>query len=175
MADSFDFSKLPRPRGGAGSAEGGPPAEGGREMLVIHRHIFAGGALIEALLPGASRQYERARLTVEDDAVTIDLIGPKEVSAAPSLASNETAKSNVVDQAEPKGGILSRRASMRCGERSFQTFVGAEDEDTARAIILHRCGVSSRRLLDHDEKAAAAWRKIEDQFKLWMDGYDVTF
>lgn len=146
----------------------------GQEMLVIHRHVFAGDALIEALLPGASARYDRAVLTLDEDAVTIDLVGPKGTAEAPP-ASNETEKSNAADEPEQKGGALARRASMRCGELPFQRFVGAEDEDTARAIILNRCGVSSRRLLDHDGRAATAWREIEDRFKLWMGGHDVEF
>lgn len=148
------------------------------EPIVIHRHVFAGDALIEALLPGASARYERAALTIEDDAVTIDLFGPKEVVSkgepAPA-ATNETAKSYAAEEPELKGGDLARRAAMRCGEPLFWRFISAEDKDTAKAIILHRCRISSRKMLDHDAKAAAIWRSIEDRFQLWRQGHDIDF
>ncbi|MBS4019936.1 MAG: hypothetical protein KGZ68_17075 [Dechloromonas sp.] len=148
------------------------------EPIVIHRHVFSGDALIEALLPGASARYDRAALTIEDDAVTIDLIGPKVAEPkgdAPPTAMNEKAKSNVAEEPELKGGDRARRAAMRCGEQLFQRFVGAECKDTAKAIILHRCGVTSRKLFDHDLKAAAAWRTIEDRYQLWRQGHDIEF
>lgn len=72
-----------------------------------------------------------------------------------------------------KGGPLARRAAIACGERGFWTFLGVTSAEEAKADICRRCGIDSRKMLDHDERAAAAWAKIDDTYRLWLEGYDV--
>ncbi len=149
-------------------AERFPPST---EYTIEHdgfRGRVIGYYLTEEGKPGVVLQLANARV--------VHVYGTKWLEPkATAPATNETAKSYSAEEPELKGGDLARRAAMRCGEQPFQRFIGAEDKDTAKAIILHRCGVSSRKMLDHDSKAAVAWRQIEDKFSLWKGGFDVEF
>lgn len=79
------------------------------------------------------------------------------------------------DRQEPelKGGPLARRAAIACGERGFWTFLGVASAADAKADVCRRCGVTSRKLLDHDERAAAIWQDIDGKYRLWLEGHDV--
>lgn len=103
-----------------------------------------------------------------------------------SQTSNETAKSNVANskpletdfrvpdpESELKGGPLARRAAICCGERGFWTFLGVSTADHAKADICRRCGITTRKMLDHDERAAAIWEDIDGKYRLWLEGHDV--
>lgn len=76
--------------------------------------------------------------------------------------------------AEPelKGGPLARRAAILCGMGGFQAWLEVASADEAKAEVCRRCGVESRRMLDHDAGAAATWRDIETRYQLWLDGYE---
>lgn len=74
---------------------------------------------------------------------------------------------------ELKGGPLARRAAIACGERGFWTFLGVSSADEAKADVCRRCGVTSRKMLDHDESAAGVWRDIDGKYRLWLEGHDV--
>ena len=91
-----------------------------------------------------------------------------------SLASNETAKSDAQDpEPELKGGPLARRAAIVCGERGFWTFLGVASADEAKADVCRRCGITTRKMLDHDERAAAIWNDIDGKYRLWLEGHNV--
>jgi len=82
------------------------------------------------------------------------------------------------DEASPpgpdlKGGALAQRASICCGEGSFRLLLGVETAEEARAEILRRCGITTRKMLDHDPRAAEIWRVIDGKYRLWLDGHDV--
>jgi hypothetical protein len=81
----------------------------------------------------------------------------------------------VPDRQEPeqKGGPLARRAAIACGERGFWTFLGAVSAENAKYIICRRCGVTSRKMLDHDDRAAAIWHDIDGKYRLWLEGHDI--
>lgn len=84
------------------------------------------------------------------------------------------------DQPEPeqepelKGGPLARRAAIACGEKSFWIFIKVKDAEEAKAEVCRRCGVESRRLIDHDDVAAKIWNTIDTKYRLWLDGHNVS-
>ena len=91
-----------------------------------------------------------------------------------SLPSNETAESYAQDpEPELKGGPLARRAAIACGERGFWTFIGVTSADEAKADVCRRCAITTRKMLDHDERAAAVWNAIDGKYRLWLEGHDV--
>lgn len=146
---------------------------------LVHRYAFPIRDAIETLLGDAVGDCEGWRIRVEGDEVVIDVIAPAPGIApttadVTSLASNETAKSYVADP-EPglKGGPLARRAAIACGERGFWTFLGVSGADEAKADVCRRCGIDSRKMLDHDQRAAAIWKDIDGKYALWKEGYDV--
>ncbi len=91
--------------------------------------------------------------------------------------SGETSLEPAVSRKEPdadlKGGPLAQRAAISCAERGFWTFLGVASGEEAKADVCRRCGVTSRRLLDHDERAAAVWNDIDGKYRLWLEGHDV--
>jgi hypothetical protein len=91
-----------------------------------------------------------------------------------SETSNEAAKSNTQDsEPELKGGPLARRAAIACGERGFWTFLGVSTADDAKADVCRRCWITTRKMLDHDDRAAAIWEDIDGKYRLWLEGHDV--
>jgi hypothetical protein len=148
---------------------------------IVHRYTFPIRDAIETLLGDAVGDCEGWRIRIEGDEVVIDVVAPAPgiaptIADVRSLASNEMAKSNVPDpepEPELKGGPLARRAGIVCGERGFWTFLGVDDAEAARAEILRRCGIATRRSLDYDGAAAAAWDRIDTKYRLWLEGHDV--
>lgn len=67
---------------------------------------------------------------------------------------------------ERKGGELSKWAAMRCNESEFRFWLAiqlnqdCETAEKARQLILDLCGVSSRRDIDHDEKAKGIFKDL---------------
>lgn len=61
------------------------------------------------------------------------------------------------------GGELAKLASMWCRDADFQEWLKVGSPEEARSIILSRCGITSRRHLDHDEGAA---RIFHDRFRI---------
>lgn len=88
--------------------------------------------------------------------------------------SGETSPEHSQDpEPELKGGPLARRAAIACGERGFWTFLGVSSAEEAKTDISRRCGITTRKMLDHDERAAAVWSGIAGKYGLWKEGYDV--
>lgn len=160
---------------------------------LVHRYAFPFREAIETLLGDAVGDCEAWRIRIEGDEVVIDVVAPvlpnpaqnmREIMSAPSvepsvdevasLASNEAAKINTQDpEPELKGGALARRAAITCSERGFWTFLGVSSADEAKAEICRRCGITTRKMLDHDERAAAIWDDIIGKYRLWLEGHDV--
>jgi hypothetical protein len=73
-----------------------------------------------------------------------------------------------------KGGPLARRAAMLCQDSQFRLYLdrrrrakfnmdipdGTHTELDAREFITQACGIESRAELDHNQAAAAQFRKI---------------
>ena len=78
------------------------------------------------------------------------------------------------EQTEPelKGGPLARRAAMMCQERGFWTFSETGSAEEAADWLREICGVTSRAMLDHDERAAGEFNRIDGRYRLWIAGYD---
>ncbi len=146
---------------------------------IVHRYAFPIREAIETLLGDAVGDCEAWRIRIESDEVVIDVVAPvpgiaPTMDDLTSLASNEAEKSYVQDH-EPdlKGGALARRAAITCSERGFWTFLGVASAEEAKADICRRCGITTRKLLDHDERAAAIWDDIIGKYRLWLEGHDV--
>ncbi len=146
---------------------------------LVHRYAFALREAIETLLGDAVGDCEAWRIRIEGDEVVIDVIAPAPGIAPTmddltSLASNEATKINTQDpEPELKGGALARRAAITCSERGFWTFLGVASADEAKADICRRCGITTRKMLDHDERAAAIWEDVIGKYRLWLEGHDV--
>jgi hypothetical protein len=77
----------------------------------------------------------------------------------------------------PKGGKLAQRAGIVCGEEAFETFIKSRwprifefdpvNSDSAAFVRLY-CNVSSRRDLDHNPEAAAKFKKLLDDYEIWL-------
>jgi len=165
---------------------------------LVHRYTFPIREAIEALLGDAVGDCEAWRVRVEGEEVVIDVVAPVP-GIAPTMqemaslsatggtgeapapdgpdtrASDESqpAAAPEAQETELKGGPLARRAAIACGERGFWTFLGVSNADDAKADVCRRCGVTSRKMLDHDERAAAVWQDIEGKYRLWLEGMDV--
>lgn len=87
----------------------------------------------------------------------------------------DTSPAAAPDRQEPelKGGPLARRAAIACSECGFWTLLGVDNADDAKADVCTRCGITTRKMLDHDEHAAAIWKDIDTTYGLWKEGYDV--
>lgn len=146
---------------------------------LVHRYAFPIHEAIELLLGDAVGDCEAWRIRIEDDEVVIDVVAPAPGIAptmheVTSLASNDAAKiSTQGPEPELKGGALARRAAIACSERGFWTFLGVTSADEAKADVCRRCGITTRKLLDHDERAAAIWQDIDGKYRLWLEGHDV--
>lgn len=165
---------------------------------LVHRYAFPLREAIEALLGDAVGDCEGWRIRVEGDEVIVDVVAPvpsivptieemvsgqkpgdqsrtKSESAPADAQAGETSPDAARQDPEPelKGGPLARRAAIACGERGFWTFLGVASADEAKADICRRCGITTRKMLDHDSQAAAIWQGIDSKYSLWKEGYDV--
>jgi hypothetical protein len=85
------------------------------------------------------------------------------------------AGSSPVEPAKPKGGKLAQRAGIICNEEAFLRFMfdrysrqyPAASSDPAW-FIRDYCGVSSRADLDHNPEAAAKFKKLLDDYEIWL-------
>lgn len=147
--------------------------------VLVHRYAFPIREAIEVLLGDAVGDCEAWRIRVEGDEIVIDVVAPAPgivptIEDIATLASNETAKSYAPEpEPELKGGPLARRAGIACAEPGFAIFLGVNGEAAATADIYRRCGVTTRKMLDHDERAAAVWHDIDGKYRLWLEGHDV--
>lgn len=73
---------------------------------------------------------------------------------------------------ELKGGPLARRAAIMCTERAFWTFSDTSSADEAAVWLRETCGVTSRKMLDHDERAGREFDQIDGRYRRWLQGYD---
>lgn len=169
---------------------------------LVHRYAFPIRETIETLLGGAVGDCEAWRIRIEGDDVVVDVIAPaagvapavEEMvrgksreephkhgpDAEPDFPADEQSGETSPEPAalpdpdpEPKGGPLARRAAIACGERGFWTFLGVGNAEEAKADICRRCGVTTRKMLDHEDRAAAVWQDIDGKYRLWLDGHDV--
>jgi hypothetical protein len=65
-------------------------------------------------------------------------------------------------RAEPRKsevGPVCQWAVLRCQDPVFRGFLGARDEEEAKAIICKACGIESRKELDTDERALEVFHK----------------
>jgi hypothetical protein len=79
---------------------------------------------------------------------------------------------------KPRGQSFARQAGMRCSSEAFQRFLFEEgyavalSREAATDAVREFCGVESRREIVAGTEAADHWRLLEDQFQLWMSGYE---
>lgn len=148
---------------------------------LVHRYAFPTREAIEVLLGDAVGDCEAWRIRIEGDEVVVDVIAPTpgivpSMDDLTSLTSDQGAKINTQDpEPELKGGAFARRAAITCAERGFWTFLGVASADEAKADVCRRCGITTRKMLDHDERAAAIWEDIIGKYRLWLEGHDVEF
>lgn len=164
--------------------------------ILVHRYAFTKREAIETLLVDAVGDCEGWRIRIEGDELVIDVIAPvpgiaptveemtsgqkpghqsrtKSESAPADVQAGETSPDVASQEPEVKGGPLARRAAIACGERGFWTFLGVSSADEAKADVCRRCGITTRKMLDHDEAAAEHWRRLDGKYRLWLDGHDV--
>ncbi|MCO5085102.1 MAG: hypothetical protein M9939_26500 [Mesorhizobium sp.] len=165
---------------------------------LVHRYALPIREAIETLLGDAVGDCDGWRIRVEGDEVVIDVLAPApgitptlediaslsptggaeealdavgpeipDAPAAPTLPAAEP------EEPEMKGGPLARRAAIACSERGFWTFLGVSSAEDAKANVCRRCGITTRKMLDHDERAAAVWQDIDGKYRLWLEGHDV--
>lgn len=163
---------------------------------LVHRYAFPMREAIETLLGDAVGDCEAWRIRVEGDEIVIDVIAPvpgiaptmQEMTSlsategageAPALdgssasGKSQSAAAAEVQGPELNGGPLARRAAIACGERPFQVFLGVSSANDAKADVCRRCGITTRKMLDHDPRAAAVWQDIDGKYRLWLEGHDV--
>lgn len=59
---------------------------------------------------------------------------------------------------------LARTAGRLCNQPEFQKMLGATCPESAAARVRSHCGITSRRQLDWDEKAAELFHELRRQF-----------
>ena len=151
--------------------------------ITIHRYSFTMDEAIRALLADHVDDCMGWTLRLDGGSVVIDVIEPGAAppeappSAPPPTAPEAPVSAPVGEPppAEPelKGGPLAKRCAILCAERGFMTFLSVGTKEEAADEVRRRCDVSRRALLDHNANAAKAWRYIEGQYQLWLQGHDV--
>jgi hypothetical protein len=76
---------------------------------------------------------------------------------------------------------LCAQASIRCGEPDFDTFIRTRTtyylmpgDMSAADIVRQECGVNTRKLLDQIPDAAARWRRLDYDYRLWLQRREST-
>lgn len=150
------------------------------QPAIIHRYRFSTAEVVEAL--GIAQDCAGWTISVDPGGVVVDIVEPGSPPPEPPPSIEPTIEDVVSlpsateapgPEPELKGGPLAQRAAIWCGEPGFRTFLGVRTADDARADILRRCGVTSRKMLDHDAHAAEIWRDIDGKYRLWLEGHDV--
>ncbi|TPL40633.1 hypothetical protein [Mesorhizobium sp. B2-4-6] len=144
---------------------------------IIHRFTIPLTLAIEHLVGKAETDGEAYLVTVEDDEIVIDIMGPveREIIAAPSI---ETPAEDPPAKPERKGGRLAAIAGTICGEGAFWKFIAekygtrVDGKDGAATWLRAQCGIASRTDLDHEPLKAENFREIEKSYRLWLEGYD---
>lgn len=63
---------------------------------------------------------------------------------------------------------LSMQAGIRCEEKAFWTFLGAECPEDAANVVRSRCGIRSRSGLNDNHEAAERWRQLDRSYQAWL-------
>jgi hypothetical protein len=149
-------------------------------MQIIHRHTFTHAEAAAALIGDALADCERLELRIDGDQIIVDVVEPVSPAVsmdapAPSMDAKPRAEpAEALDESnQRKGGPISRKAAMLSGEAGFWKFVNVASKEEAADLIRQKCGIQSRADLDHDEQAAAIFRKMAGNYDLWLEGYDV--
>lgn len=167
----------------------------------IHRYRFSIAEVVEAL--GVGQDCAGWTITVDPAGVVVDIVEPGSPppepppSIEPSIeemtrgksreephknqpdaepdfpADEQSGKTSPDPELDLKGGPLAQRAAICCGEQGFRTFLGVRTAEEAKADLCRRCGITSRKQLDHDDRAAEIWREIDGKYRLWLEGHDV--
>lgn len=66
---------------------------------------------------------------------------------------------------------LAQIAGIICSQPAFWKYIQVENEAQAADYVRGHCNVSSRAALDSNEDAATAFRTLNTDYKLWLDGY----
>jgi hypothetical protein len=69
---------------------------------------------------------------------------------------------------------LAQIAGIVCSQPAFWKYINVADADAAADYVRGHCNVSSRAALDHNEDAATAFRTLNTDYKLWLDGRDLA-
>lgn len=109
------------------------------------------------------QRYQVMLIEVGDDEEPVDQSAVKNAQAA-----------------EIKGGPLAVRAARLCREPEFYNYVSRTawykhkanyptPETACRGFILNYCNISTRKTLDHDASAAAAFKVILGEYLRWSE------
>src|SRR5690606_31632494 len=129
--------------------------------------------------PITSRSTVQLVLEMPMEAMTdiVNLLGPP-LSATTVWVAVARLREGATQQPaleEPRRGTLAQQAGILCNEPAFQRWVAEQPPNLGgdvgpAAYVRTRCGVASRADLDHDDAAAAKFRDLRADFKLWMGG-----
>ncbi len=136
--------------------------------LNVQRYEFSLNEAVEALLGEALGDCEKWELRVSNGSIVIDFEYPVAGIPVPEPKPAPAQPKPI----KPKGGALARRAGIMCNERGFQTFLDVSSADAAANLVRQKCGIESRAQLDHDDTAGEIFGKIDQLYKMWLDGYD---
>lgn len=86
-----------------------------------------------------------------------------------AIAALKVGYAAVQEPEEQKGGNLAREAGKLDSNPAFQQYALVRDFPNVREFILDRCGVESRRMLDHNPEAASKFREMMRNFRAELD------
>lgn len=69
---------------------------------------------------------------------------------------------------------LAQIAGIICSQPAFWKYINVADANAAADYVRGHCNVSSRAALDSNEDAATAFRTLNTDYKLWLDGRDLA-
>ena len=87
------------------------------------------------------------------------------------MVSHQSTKPVIEKPVEIKGGPLAQLAGQWCGSSRFWEWAEVSNENDARLFVVNKCGVLSRKELDHNESAARIFHnEIRTPFSNWLMG-----
>jgi len=63
---------------------------------------------------------------------------------------------------------LSQQAAIRCGDTTFQEFMGVMTDEGCADQVRQKCFVESRSLIIGGSPAGAIWKQLEAQYQRWL-------
>lgn len=161
----------------------------GELMLAGWSETHNGGAKVTFWLPSAEELDAFRHMTVKKGntaghrfaAVLVELddndqpagqVGPQQPQPQPQGPEQPEQP----EQPEPmKGGPLARDAAVICAAPEFQRFAAAMADAEAGAegaaeFVRERCGIKSRRELDHSREASRAFAELMAAYREWREG-----